>query len=144
MNLGVLSLAFDSAVSNNTDDIDWTGVSLRTHMSALDGRGINLWNTEEERGWGNAMSANSELTLELVVHPTDLDELKVSYIGHNSSFAWIELREGTFKSSSRGEPSEPVYGTQVYGHSGMSVRDLVQDTTRSDAVGRCCIVRYSR
>lgn len=131
MNLGLLELTFDSVVSNATESIDWTGVSLRTHSNGLEGKGVGLWNTQGEGG-SKASSSNSGLTLTVHVHPIDQDELKAACVGHNSSFTWIELRPGTFRGRERGDPSEAVYGKHVYGRKGMSVRRLVQDTTRSD------------
>lgn len=66
----------------------------------------------------------------------DLDNVKASNVGDNSSFAWITLRPGTFTGLDGGAASEPVYGTQVLGHTGMSVSNLVQDRTRSQQTKR--------
>lgn len=140
LELGTLALTFDSPVSNASRDIDWTGVSLRTHSNGLEGYGVGLWNTEEEdsgRG-GGAVSSNSGLTITVAMHTLDVDELKASLVGHNSSFAWLELRQGAFESLFEGHPSNPIYGSQVHGHRGMRVSHLVPDTTRSDSLAYCC------
>lgn len=100
-------------------------------MNGLEGWGITLWSTEGQPGWGEAISSHSDLTLTVKLHWSDLDEMKASYVGHNSSYAWITLRTGTFVGLDGGEKSSPVYGTQVVGHKGMGVRSLVQDSTRS-------------
>lgn len=128
---GTLALSFDEAVSNATDETDWTGVSLRTHVNGLEGSGVTLWNTEGQIGWGESLATESGLTLTVDLHPTDLDEMKALYVGHNSSFTWLTLRMGAFTSLEDGEGNEPLYGTQVVGHSGMAVSDLIGDTTRS-------------
>ena len=117
-------------MSNATDDTDWTGVSLRTHVNGLEGSGVTLWNTEEQIGWGGSLATESGLTLTVGLHPADLDEMKALHVGHNSSFTWLTLRMGAFVSLEGGEGNEPVYGTQVVGHSGMAVSDLIEDTAR--------------
>lgn len=128
---GTLDLTFDDAVSNATDDVDWTGVSLRTHVNGLEGSGVTLWNTEGEPGWGGSVSTEMGLSLTVEIHPVDLDAMKALYVGHNSSYTWLTLREGAFVALDGGEANEPVYGTQVMGHKGLTVSNLVEDTTRS-------------
>ena len=128
---GTLALTFDEAVSNATDDADWTGVSLRTHVNGLEGSGVTLWNTEEQVDWGESLVTDLGLTLTVDIHPADLDEMKALHVGHNSSFTWLTLRKGAFAALEGGEGNEPVYGTQVVGHSGMTVSNLIEDTTRS-------------
>lgn len=134
LNLGALSLAFDEAVSDATNDVDWTGVSLRTHASAVKGSGVTLWNTEGEPGWGESASSDAGLTLTVDIHPVDLDELKALGIGHNSSFTWLTLRAGAFVALAGGTGNEAVHGTQVVGSKGMAVSDLAEDTTRSGSL----------
>ena len=131
LNSGTLALTFDEAVSNATDDTDWTGVSLRTHVNGLEGSGVTLWNTEEQTGWGESSATESGLTLTVDLHSTDLDEMKALHVGHNSSFTWLTLRMGAFVSLDGGEGNEPVYRTQVVGHGGMAVSGLIEDSTRS-------------
>lgn len=99
-------------------------------MSGIEGIKVTLWNTEGEPGWGSSISSNAALTLAVNIHPTDLDLVKASNVGDNSSFTWISLRGGSFTALDGGETSEPIYGTQVVGHQGMSVSDLVQDSSR--------------
>lgn len=132
LSIGTLALTFNEAVSNDTGNIDWTGVSTRTHVNGLEGSGVTLWNTEGEHGWGGPMPAELGLTLAVYIHPVDLDEMKALKIGHNSSYTWLTLRKGAFVAVKSREASEPVYGTQVMGRKGMSVSDLIEDTTRSD------------
>lgn len=127
---GTLALTFNEMMSNATGDLDWTGVSLRTHSNGLAGNGVTLWNTQGEYGWGDAATTNDRLTLTVEVHPTDLDEMKAAYVGHNSSFTWLTLRAGVFVALDGGGGNEPVYGKQVVGHNGVSVSELVEDTTR--------------
>lgn len=126
----VLALTFNEAMSDATEDTDWTGVSLRTHVNGLEGSGVTLWNTQGEPGWGDTASTDAGLTLAVDLHPIDLDEMKAAYVGHNSSFTWLTLRGGAFSALDGGGGNEPVYGTQVVGHNGVSVSDLVEDTTR--------------
>lgn len=125
-----LFLTFNEAVSASTEDIDWTGVSLRTHASGLEGSGVTLWKTEGELGWGTPVLTNSGRTLSVDLHPTDLDKIKSLHVGHNSSFTWLTLRRGAFVSINGEKDCEPVYGTQVIGDAGMSVNKLVQDSSR--------------
>lgn len=125
-----LFLTFDEAVSTSTEDIDWAGVSLRTHASGLKGSGVTLWKTEGGLGWGTPVPTNSGRTLSVDIHPTDLDEMKSLHVGHNSSFTWLTLRGGAFVSINDGKGCEPVYGTQVFGDAGVSVNNLVQDNSR--------------
>lgn len=126
-----LMLTFDTDMSNATEDMDWTGVSLRTHANGLEGSGVTLWNTEGGAGWGNALLSDSGFRLTVAIHPSDFDEMRAAYVGHNSTFTWLTLRRGAFVAFDREEPCEPVYGTQVVGHRGLSVGELVQDTIRS-------------
>lgn len=130
MDRGILALTFNDTMSNATGEVDWTGVSLRTHVNGLEGFGVTLWNTQEEQGWGDAASIDEGLTLAVDLHPIDLDDMKASYIGHNSSFTWLTLRAGAFVALDGGGGNEPIYGTQVMGHNGASVSELVEDTTR--------------
>lgn len=130
MDEGILALTFNEAMSDATGDIDWTGVSLRTHVNGLEGVGVTLWNTDGEPGWGTAASIDEGLTLAVDLHPIDLDDVKASYIGHNSSFTWLTLGAGAFVALDGGSGNEPVYGTQVMGHKGASVSELVEDTIR--------------
>lgn len=127
---GILALTFNVTMSNATDDVDWTGVSLRTHVNGLEGFGVTLWNTQGEHGWGNAALADEGLTLAVDLHPIDLDDMKASHIGDNSSFTWLTLRAGAFAALEGGGGNEAIYGTQVVGHHGASVSELVEDTTR--------------
>ncbi|CAM9278666.1 unnamed protein product [Hapterophycus canaliculatus] len=129
VNRGELVLTFNEAMSDATEDTDWTGVSLRTHVNGLEGVGVTLWNTQGEPGWGGTASTNTGLTLSVDLHPIDLDEMKAAYIGHNSSFTWLTLRRGAFSALDGGGGNEPVYGTQVVGHNGLSVSELDEDTT---------------
>eukprot|EP00903_Cladosiphon_okamuranus_P007167 g6959.t1 len=126
---GILALTFNEAMSNAADDVDWAGVSLRTHVNGLEGFGVTLWNTQGEQGWGTAASMDDGLTLAVDLHPIDLDDMKASHIGHNSSFTWLTLRAGAFVALDEGDGNEPIYGTQVVGHAGASVSELVEDTT---------------
>lgn len=132
---GILALAFNETMSNATGDVDWTGVSLRTHVNGLEGDGVTLWNTQGEHGWGDTAATTTTddgaTTLTVEIHPTDLDEMKAAYVGHNSSFTWLTLRAGAFVALDGRGGNEPVYGTQVVGHNGVSVSELVEDTTRS-------------
>lgn len=130
LNGGVLALTFDETMSNARGDMDWTGVSLRTHVNGLEGFGVTLWNTQGEQGWGGAALMDEGLTLAVDLHPIDLDDMKAAYIGHNSSFTWLTLRAGAFVALDGGGGNEPIYGTQVMGHRGASVSELVEDTTR--------------
>lgn len=130
LSTGTLALTFDEEMSDTTGDIDWTGVSLRTHVNGLEGSGVTLWSTEGESGWGDPVSTDSEFALEVEIHPTDLDEMKALSIGHNSSFTWITLRKGAFEAQYGGELNDPVFGTQVVGSNGFSVSTLTQDSTR--------------
>lgn len=130
LNGGVLALTFDETMSNARGDMDWTGVSLRTHVNGLEGFGVTLWNTQGEQGWGGAALIDEGLTLAVDLHPIDLDGMKAAYIGHNSSFTWLTLRAGAFVALDGGGGNEPIYGTQVMGHRGASVSELVEDTTR--------------
>lgn len=134
---GILALTFNEMMSNATSEVDWTGVSLRTHVNGLEGNGVTLWNTQEENGWGDATTTDDGNTLTVEVHPTDLDEVKAAYIGHNSSFTWLTLRAGAFVALEGGGGNEPVYGTQVVGHQGASVAKLVEDTTRLVWIDGC-------
>ncbi|CBN76475.1 conserved unknown protein [Ectocarpus siliculosus] len=129
MDRGTLAITFSEAMSNATDDVDWTGVSLRTHVNGLEGSGVTLWNTQGEPGWGETDSKDAGLTLAVRIHPTDLDEMKAAYVGHNSSFTWLTLRGDSFVALDDRDGNEPVYGTQVVGHQGASVLELVEDTT---------------
>ncbi|CAM9882852.1 unnamed protein product, partial [Laminaria digitata] len=104
---GTLALTFDEAVSNGTAESDWTGVSLRTHVNGLEGSGVTLWNTEGQVGWGESSATESGLTLTVDIHPSDLDEMKALYVGHNSSFTWLTLRMGAFVALDGGEGNEP-------------------------------------
>lgn len=133
---GTLALTFNETMSNAPGEVDWTGVSLRSHVNGLEGFGVSLWNTQGEQGWGDAVSIDDGLTLAVDLHPIDLDDMKASYIGHNSSFTWLTLRAGSFVALGGGDGNEPIYGTQVVGHKGASVSELVQDTRRS--VGSSC------
>ncbi|CAN0148837.1 unnamed protein product [Scytosiphon promiscuus] len=126
---GVLALTFNEAMSSDTADTDWTGVSLRTHVNGLEGFGVTLWNTQGEPGWGEAVLTDEGLTLTVDVHPIDLDEMKAASVGHNSSFTWLTLRGGAFSALIGADGNEPVYGTQVVGHNGATVSELVDDTT---------------
>lgn len=105
-------------------------MTLGTHASGTEGTHVTLWNTEGEPGWGSSISSDLALTLAVDIHPTDLDLVKASNVGDNSSFTWISLRGGSFTALNGGEASEPIYGTQVVGHQGMSVSDLIQDSSR--------------
>lgn len=127
---GILALTFSEEMSNASDEVDWTSVSLRTHVNGLEGFGVTLWNTQGEPGWGDTASTDDGLTLTVDIHPIDLDDLKAAYVGHNSSFTWLTLRAGAFVALDGGEGNEPVYGTQVVGHNGASVSELVEDATR--------------
>lgn len=140
LNEGALALTFDEAVSDATNDVDWTGVSLRTHANGVVGSGVTLWNTEGEPGWGESTSSDAGITLTVDIHPVDLDELKALYIGHNSSFSWLTLRAGAFVALDGGGGNEAVYGTQVVGSKGMAVNLLVEDTTRSDSLTFVCAI----
>ncbi|CAM9354016.1 unnamed protein product [Ectocarpus sp. 6 AP-2014] len=133
---GILAITFSEAMSNATDDVDWTGVSLRTHVNGLEGSGVTLWNTQGEPGWGETDSKDAGLTLAVQIHPTDLDEMKAAYVGHNSSFTWLTLRGDSFVALDDRDGNEPVYGTQVVGHQGASVSELVEDTTRRPTLDR--------
>ena len=126
-----LFMTFDETVSASTEDIDWSGVSLRTHKNELKGSGVVLWNTETGRGWGEAVSTDSGRKLSVEIHPKDLDEMKALSIGHNTSYTWLTLRRGTFAALKSGEGNKPVFGTQVVGSAGMSVSELIQDSSRS-------------
>lgn len=119
-------------------------MSLRTHVNGLEGSGVTLWNTEGQVGWGESLATESGLTLTVDLHPADLDEMKALYVGHNSSFTWLTLRMGAFVSLEDGEGNEPVYGTQVVGHSGMAVSELVEDTTRSGTCKQASWLRIVR
>lgn len=130
MDRGTLAISFSEPMSNATDDVDWTGVSLRTHVNGLEGSGVTLWSTQGEPGWGETDSMDAGLTLAVQIHPTDLDEMKAAYVGHNSSFTWLTLRGDSFVALDDRDGNEPVYGTQVVGHQGASVSELVEDTTR--------------
>lgn len=135
---GILALTFNETMSNVTGDVDWTGVSLRTHVNSLEGNGVTLWNTQGEHGWGDTSTTTDDdgtTTLTVEIHPTDLDEMKAAYVGHNSSFTWLTLRAGAFVALDGGGGNEPVYGTQVVGHKGASVSELVEDTTRLVRMG---------
>lgn len=127
---GTLTLTFDEAVSSAPADVDWTGISIRTHPNGLEGWGVTLWNTEGEFGWGESTSPDTEVSLTVVIHPTDLDEMNALKVGHNSSFTWLTLRKNTFVSLGDEEGNYPVYGTQVVGHNGLAVGELTQDTTK--------------
>lgn len=127
---GILALTFNETMSNAAGDVDWTGVSLRTHVNGLEGFGVTLWNTQREQGWGTAALIDEGLTLAVDLHTIDLDDMKASHIGHNSSFTWLTLRAGAFVALDGGGGNEPIYGTQVMGHKGASVSELVEDTTR--------------
>ncbi|CAM9115801.1 unnamed protein product [Ascophyllum nodosum] len=124
-----LFMTFDETVSASTEDIDWSGVSLRTHKNELKGSGVVLWNTETGRGWGEAVSTDSGRKLSVEIHPKDLDEMKALSIGHNTSYTWLTLRRGTFAALKSGEGNKPVFGTQVVGSAGMSVSELIQDSS---------------
>ncbi len=127
---GILALSFSEKMSNAPDEVDWASVSLRTHVNGLEGFGVTLWNTQGEPGWGDTFTTDDGLTLTVDIHPIDLDDLKAAHVGHNSSFTWLTLKAGAFVAQDGGEGNEPIYGTQVVGHNGASVSELVEDTTR--------------
>ncbi|CAN0028160.1 unnamed protein product, partial [Choristocarpus tenellus] len=124
-----LALTFDRAVSDNPSDSDWTGVTLRTHVNKLEAVGVTLWHTEGEAGWGSPVASTSGLTLTVIIHPIDMDEIRAAAIGHNKSFTWLALREGVFLGTGGVEVSDPIYGTEVLGSEGMHVSTLEVDTT---------------
>ncbi|CAM9308791.1 unnamed protein product [Discosporangium mesarthrocarpum] len=126
---GTLALTFDKAVSDDETDSDWTGVTLRSHSSKLEAAEVTLWHTEGALGWGSPVTSASSLTLTVGIHPIDLDEIKAVAIGHNESFTWLVLREGSFWGRDDGAANDPVYGTEVLSYQGMQVSSLTVDET---------------